>query len=56
MKLQIAVQRASLIFQKRFQNALKLESHWDATNWPLVGDKGLQYKRDFSTIFTLRSH
>ena len=36
--------------------SLKLVSRWDATNLRLVGDKGLRYKRDFLTIFTVRSH
>ena len=35
---------------------LKLVSHWEATISRLVGDKGLRYKRNFLTFFTLRSH
>ena len=30
--------------------------HWDATTSRLVGDKGLRYKRDILSFFTLRSH
>ena len=44
------------IMERKAVQTLKLVSHWDATNWLLVGDKGLRFKRDFSTIFTLRSH
>ena len=37
-------------------NIYKLVSHWNATNSRLVGDNALRYKRDFLTIFTLRSY